>query len=108
MLSSATKAAANVTKGLAENDLRNSARDAADRARDAIDDVKDRGEDVLNNVSGYANEAGQKVRGLFDRTADTTSQYTRKIESEIKTNPIRSSAIALGAGFILGALLTRR
>lgn len=101
MLSSATKAAANVTKSLAEHDIRSSARDAAR-------DINDRGHDILNDVSGYANEAGQKVRGLFDRTLDNSKSATHKIETEIKTNPVRSSAIALGAGFILGALLTRR
>lgn len=97
MLSSATKAAANVTKGLAENDIRNAGRDAEAEGRD-----------ILHNVSDYANEAGQKVRGFFDKTLDTTSTVTHKVEAEIKSNPIRSSAIALGAGFILGALLTRR
>ena len=97
MLSSSTKAAANLTKGLAENDLRKDARDAEPDGRD-----------ILHNVSDYANEAGQKVRGFFDKTLDTTSKVTHDIETEIKANPIRSSAIALGAGFILGALLTRR
>jgi ElaB/YqjD/DUF883 family membrane-anchored ribosome-binding protein len=108
MLSSATKAAANVTKNLAEHDIRSSAREAANNARDAAHDLTDRGHDVLSDVSGYANEAGQKVRGLFDRTLDNSKNATHKIETEIKTNPVRSSAIALGAGFIVGALLTRR
>jgi ElaB/YqjD/DUF883 family membrane-anchored ribosome-binding protein len=108
MLSSVTKAAANVTKNLAEHDIRSSAREAANNARDAAHDLTDRGHDVLSDVSGYANEAGQKVRGLFDRTLDNSKNATHKIETEIKTNPVRSSAIALGAGFILGALLTRR
>jgi|GEM_PF-782426 len=108
MLSSATKAAANVTKSLAENDIRSSAREASNNVRDAAHDMRDHGRDVLNDVSGYANEAGQKVRGLFDRTLDGGKTATHRIESEIKTNPVRSSAIALGAGFILGALLTRR
>lgn len=108
MLSSATKAAANVTKGLAENDIRNAARDASNSARDAAYDLKARGSEALHDVSDYANEAGQKVRGFFDRTLDGSKTASHKIETEIKTNPVRSSAIALGAGFILGALLTRR
>ena len=37
MLSSATKAAAHVTKKLAENDIRNGARAAVDDAADALD-----------------------------------------------------------------------
>ncbi len=97
MLSSATKAAANVTKSLAENDIRNAARE-----------TENNGHDVLHNVSDYALDAGQKVRGLFDKTVDQTSRASDRIQEEIKSNPIRSSAIALGAGFILGALLTRR
>ncbi len=97
MLSSATKAAAGVTKILAENDVRNAVRDVEAEGRSVIDDVSD-----------YANEAGQKVRGVVDRTFDHTQRVTGDIEAEIKSNPIRSSIIALGAGFILGALLTRR
>lgn len=97
MLSSATKAAADVTKASAENDLRNVVQDAANEGKDA-----------LHSVSDYASEAGQKVRGALDKTLDQTSKLSQTVEAEIKSNPIRSSAIALGAGFILGALLTRR
>lgn len=97
MLSSATKAAANVTKSLAENDIRTAARD-----------TENAGRDVLHNVSDYAMEAGQKVRSFVDKTVDQTRSTTDKLTTEIKANPIRSSAIALGAGFILGALLARR
>jgi ElaB/YqjD/DUF883 family membrane-anchored ribosome-binding protein len=97
MLSSATKAAANVTKSLAENDIRNAARD-----------TENTGRDILHNVSDYAQDAGQKVRGFVDKTVDQTRNTTDKLTTEIKSNPIRSSAIALGAGFILGALLARR
>jgi ElaB/YqjD/DUF883 family membrane-anchored ribosome-binding protein len=104
MLSPATKAAANVTKNLAENDLRNAADDAANQGAN----LADKGKDILNNVSDYATEAGQKVRGFFDHTLNTTGSVTRNVEAEIKNNPVRSAAIALGAGFILGALLTRR
>ena len=97
MLSTATKAAAGVTKGLAENDVRNTVRDAEHRAAD-----------VANHVADYASEAGAKVRGLVNRTVDDVSHVSRNVESEIKTNPMRSSLVALGAGFIIGALLTRR
>lgn len=97
MLSTATKAAAGVTKVLAENDVRRTARQ-----------IEDEGRDVLDNVADYASEAGQKVRGVVDRTLDRTQRVTHDLEAEIKANPIRSSVIALGAGFILGALLTRR
>ncbi len=105
MLSTATKAAANVTKTLAEHDVRSTLRDTA---RDIADTVEGRGRAAANTVSDYAHEASAKARGLFDRTVENGRSVTGKVENEIKANPIRASAIALGAGFLLGALLTRR
>lgn len=97
MLSAATKLSAGVTKDLAENDIRNT-----------VNDIEDTGRDALRNVQDYASDAGQKVRGAFDRTLDQTNRFSHRVEDEIRTNPIRSSALALGAGFIIGALLSRR
>ncbi|MBW8733352.1 MAG: hypothetical protein JF571_03405 [Asticcacaulis sp.] len=97
MISTATKVAANVTRASAENDLKNAADDLAGQGRDAVD-----------SVSEYANEAGQKFRSFVDRTLESTNRVSSGIQDEVRTNPVRSSMIALGAGFILGALLTRR
>ncbi len=97
MLSSATKLAANVTRASAEHDVRSAARDLAADGREAVDAVAD-----------YANEAGQKVRSFVDRQLEQTRGVTDTIQDEITGNPVRSSIIALGVGFVLGALLTRR
>ncbi|WP_443749300.1 DUF883 family protein [Asticcacaulis solisilvae] len=97
MISTATKVAANVTKASAENDLKSAADDLVADGRAAID-----------NVSDYANEAGQKFRSFVDRTLESTNKVSSGIQDEVRLNPVRSSLIALGAGFILGALLTRR
>ncbi len=101
MISTATKTAANVTKALAENDVKSSLKDTAR-------DLQDRGADLVHNVSDYANEAGARVRGFVDRTVDDVSHASHNVESEIRGNPVRSALIALGVGFALGALLTRR
>ncbi len=101
MISTATKTAANVTKALAENDARNSIRDAAH-------DLQDRGADLVDNVSDYASEAGARVRGFVDRTVDDVNHVSRNVEDEIRGNPVRSTLLALGIGFVLGAVLTRR
>ena len=101
MISTATKTAANVTKALAENDVQNTLKDTAR-------DLQDRGADLVNNVSDYAHEAGARVRGLVDRTVDDVNHVSRNVEGEIRGNPVRSTLIALGLGFALGALLTRR
>ena len=101
MISTATKTAANVTKALAENDVKTSVRDTAR-------DLQDRGADFIHNASDYANEAGARVRGFVDRTVDDVNHVTHNVESEVRGNPVRSTLIALGIGFALGALLTRR
>jgi len=97
MISTATKVAANATKASAENDLKRAADDLAADGRAALDSVSD-----------YANEAGQKFRSFVDRTLESTTRVSSGVQDEIRLNPVRSSLIALGAGFVLGALLTRR
>ena len=101
MISTATKTAAEVTKALAENDARNT-------LKDATRDLQDRSADFVHNVSDYANEAGARVRGIVDRTVDDVNHVSHEVEGEIRGNPVRSTLIALGIGFALGALLTRR
>jgi len=101
MISTATKTAANVTKALAENDVKSS-------LKDTVHDLQDRGSEFVHNASDYANEAGARVRGFVDRTVDDVNSVSRNVETEIRGNPVRSSLIALGVGFALGALLTRR
>lgn len=101
MISTATKTAANVTKALAENDVKNT-------VKDATRDLQDRGGDFIHNVADYANEAGSRVRGFVDRTVDDVNHVSHDVEGEIRGNPVRSTLIALGIGFALGALLTRR
>jgi len=54
-----------------------------------------------------ANQAGQKLRGIFTHAGDEISHMSDSVTSEIRSNPIRSSAIALGVGVLLGALLRR-
>lgn len=97
MISTATKVAANATRASAENDLKTAADDLVADGRAAVD-----------SVSEYASEAGQKFRGFVDRTLESTGRVSSGIQDEVRSNPVRSSLIALGAGFILGALLTRR
>lgn len=100
MLSSATKAAAGVTKALAEHDVRSKLDRSLDRAgeeaRHVVDDLSDR-----------ANEAGAKVRHLFDGASERVSHASDRLNREVHDNPVRSTLVALGAGVVLGYLLRR-
>ncbi len=54
-----------------------------------------------------ANEAGRKIRSLYNSASEEISQAGDKVSAEIRTNPVRSSMIALGLGVLLGALIRR-
>lgn len=96
MFSATTKEAANATVS-----------DAKTVSHSARRDLSNSSEDVGNEFARVANKAGRHVRELIDSANDQLSEASEKVTSEIRSNPIRSSAIALGIGFLLGALFRR-
>ncbi len=100
MFSTTTKEAANLTKDSAGNDIKNA-------AVSAKHDMHNKAGDVMEDLSDYANQAGRKVRGFMDKAGGEICTAGEKMTGEIRSNPVRSSAIALGLGFVLGAILRR-
>jgi len=100
MFSATTKEAANVTKDFAANDIENAAQNVKRDVRDGV-------EDATNNFYNYANQAGRKVRGLIDSASNEFSHVSEKVTGEVRSNPVRSSLIALGAGYIIASLFRR-
>lgn len=100
VFSSATKEAANDTA----NDAKATAYSAKRDLRKASDSTLS---EVTNELSDYANKAGREVRHLIDSTSEQLTQYGDKVTFEIRNHPVRSSAIALGIGVVLGALIRR-
>lgn len=96
MLSATTKEAANATVS-----------DAKATAYSAKRDFNNASEDIGNEFERAANKAGRQVRGFIDSANEQLSEASDKVTGEIRSNPVRSSAIALGLGFVLGALFRR-
>ena len=69
--------------------------------------VKNAAREVKEDVTDAAHEAGRKVRDFLHTASDEISHVSHSVSTEIRSNPIRSSAIALGAGVLLGMLLRR-
>ena len=63
--------------------------------------------DASCDLRDAANQAGRKVRSLYNSASDEMSHASDTVTAEIRTNPIRSTAIALGLGLLLGALIRR-
>lgn len=73
----------------------------------AANDLKNAAGDIKDDVNHAANQAGRKVRSMFNTASDEISHASEKVTGEIRTNPVRSSMIALGVGVLFGALMRR-
>ncbi len=72
---------------------------------DALTNLKNLANEKKDDIESAANQAGRKVRKLFNSANNEFSDASDMVTSEIRSNPIRSSAIALGLGVLVGALL---
>jgi len=64
-------------------------------------------DNIGSTVVDAAHDAGRKVRGFIDSATDELTHAKETVTKEIRTNPVQSSVIALGVGFVLGALFRR-
>ncbi len=74
---------------------------------DALIHGKNAAGDAKDDITDAAYEAGRKVRNFLHSAGNEISQASHSVTTEIRRNPLRSSAIALGVGVLLGALLRR-
>lgn len=74
---------------------------------DTVSEMKNSAHDVGAELHNAANQAGRKVRSMYNTASDEISHASDKVTGEIRSNPVRSSMIALGIGVLFGALLRR-
>ena len=86
----------NVT-GNKSTEFSGEARKFAGSAQDALGDAEDKVLDLAGRVKGFIGSAN-----------DDLSAATSKVNDKIHEKPVQSSLIALGIGFVLGALLIRQ
>jgi ElaB/YqjD/DUF883 family membrane-anchored ribosome-binding protein len=96
MFSTATKDSANAVKDDVKSTYYNAKRD-----------VRENADGTQDNITDIANKAGRKVRGYLEEANDQIGEAAGIINDEIHTNPVRSTLIALGVGYVLGALFRR-
>jgi ElaB/YqjD/DUF883 family membrane-anchored ribosome-binding protein len=67
---------------------------------------------LLNSALGMGkSSAADAVGGLKDRVnelKDKSADYTEALEQKITDNPLASTLVAIGIGFILAKLITRK
>lgn len=96
MLSAKAKAAARKLESLNEGDVES----ISEMIRHEV-------EHATHVVAERAKETEAKVRDFADHAGDDIRRYSGQARQKIEDNPLPSVAIALGVGFILGALLIR-
>ncbi len=69
--------------------------------------LKDGTCDIGGSLHDAAHHAGRNVRSMLHRASDEFSHARDYVGTEIRSNPVRSSMVALGVGVLLGALLRR-
>lgn len=74
---------------------------------DAVTNLKNSARETKDELHEVANQAGRKVRNAFNAASDEIAHASETVTTEIRSNPVRSTAIALGVGVLLGALLRR-
>lgn len=62
---------------------------------------------ISDGLHEIAHHAGETARGLYNSASNEFSHAGERVKAEIRTNPIRSSAIALGVGALIGLLIRR-
>ena len=74
---------------------------------DSISTIKGTARNANEDFQSSANQAGRKLRTVFNAASYEIAHAGDTVTAEIRTHPLRSSAIALGVGVVLGALLRR-
>jgi ElaB/YqjD/DUF883 family membrane-anchored ribosome-binding protein len=89
-----------VTKEENLTNLKNSTQNLRNAVTDAAEDAKD----DLRIVAG---KAGRRMRDMIHSASDEVSHAKDTVTTQIRSNPVQSSMIALGIGFVVGALFRR-
>ena len=96
MLSAKAKAAAEKIKSFDENDVHS----ISEMVRHEV-------EHATHVLSERAKEAEARLRSFADHAGDDVKRYSGQAKQKIEDNPVPATLIALGVGFVLGALLIR-
>jgi ElaB/YqjD/DUF883 family membrane-anchored ribosome-binding protein len=64
--------------------------------------------EAIDSLSDYGTRAEARLRETGRRATERTREYAEDLGSYVARRPIASLAMALGAGFLLGAIIRGR
>ncbi len=84
------------------------ARQAADKAKSMADDVGDAAETFSNKAGAQFAKAQDRVQDMATDVQDMAVDTYDQAHAAVRRNPLAAIGIALGIGFLFGALTTAR
>lgn len=78
------------------------------RGASMADTLRDNGEDLADELRGRARRAYNSAADQASDLRDRASGYWDDADNAVRENPATAMGIAVGVGFLLGAILTRR
>ena len=82
-------------------------KDVKDGIRRVKDDVRDIADTAKDDLHSIAREAGKRVHAFVDSATQNTSETAESIKTKMQESPFKTSAIALGIGFVVGMIFRR-
>jgi len=107
MLSSKAKAAADKIKSFNEEDVQSISEMVRHEVDHATHLLSERAKELEARVRSLTDNAADRVRTFADTAGDRVTKYGGQAKQTIEENPLPATMIALGVGFILGAMLIR-
>ena len=86
-------------------DLKASVASLLEHLQSGAKEVKD---DLGDGLKQEAGKLSEQMRELFESLSAGTAKTTTSLEQQVQAQPIRTLAIAVGAGFILSRLIGSR
>jgi ElaB/YqjD/DUF883 family membrane-anchored ribosome-binding protein len=86
-------------------DLKASVASLLEHLQSGAKEVKD---DLGDGLKQEAGKLSEQMRELFESFSAGTAKTTTSLEQQVQAQPIRTLAIAVGAGFILSRLIGSR
>ena len=77
-------------------------------AEELCSDLAAGAKSIASTVSDAASQASKKVSNAVNVCKESGESTLRYVESQAKNNPIRTLAISVGVGILLGRLLSKK
>lgn len=84
------------------------ARQAADKAKSAAEDIGDAAQTVADKARAQYDRAQERAQAMTADAQDMAVDAYDEVHAAVRRNPFATVAIALGIGFLFGALATAR